>query len=123
VRSHIALTVKLARVALLTPALILMGFLNRSQGDQGKKISYQLPWYLIGFIFITVVISWIDIPKEILKNTTYLGNVILTIAMAAIGLKVNFKKLIQSGKKGLRFGLVIFAVQTLVLLLVLQLIK
>jgi uncharacterized membrane protein YadS len=39
------------------------------------------------------------------------GKVILTIAMAAIGLKVSFKKLVQSGQKGLGFGLVIFAIQ------------
>jgi len=36
--------------------------------------------------------------------------------MAGIGLKVSFKKLLQAGKRGLRFGMVIFAIQILLLL-------
>jgi uncharacterized membrane protein YadS len=36
--------------------------------------------------------------------------------MAAIGLKVSFKKLISSGRKGIIFGLFIFALQFFLLL-------
>jgi uncharacterized membrane protein YadS len=31
--------------------------------------------------------------------------------MAAIGLKVSFTKLLNSGQRGLKFGLVLFAIQ------------
>ena len=40
-----------------------------------------------------------------------IGKFILTVAMAAIGLKVSFKVLWQSGQKGVLFGLLIFAIQ------------
>jgi uncharacterized membrane protein YadS len=40
-----------------------------------------------------------------------IGKVVLTIAMGAIGLKVNFKTLLQSGRKGLGLGLLLFVIQ------------
>jgi uncharacterized membrane protein YadS len=40
--------------------------------------------------------------------------------MAGIGLKVSFKKLLQAGKRGLRFGLVIFIIQIILLVGLLQ---
>jgi uncharacterized membrane protein YadS len=48
----------------------------------------------------------------------YIGKVILTIAMAAIGLKVSVKKLLQAGSRGLRFGVVMFLLQIALLGLV-----
>jgi uncharacterized integral membrane protein (TIGR00698 family) len=119
----IAITVKLARVALLTPGLILMSYLNNRREQSDAKWTFQIPWYLIGFILITVLVSWVEIPKDALKLASITGNVILTMAMAAIGLKVNFKKLVQSGKRGMRFGVVIFAWQMAVLLAVLWVLR
>lgn len=107
----VAITVKLARVALLTPGLIYMNYLTQRGAAGSWKRYFQLPWYLIGFIAVTFLVSVVDVPKPILKDIEYLGKVILTIAMAAIGLKVSFKQLLSAGSRGLRFGLVMFALQ------------
>jgi uncharacterized membrane protein YadS len=48
------------------------------------------------------------------------GKLALTIALAAIGLKVSFRELYASGRKGLGFGLIVFVIQ-LVLVAVLML--
>jgi uncharacterized integral membrane protein (TIGR00698 family) len=85
----VAITVKLARVALLTPGLIFMTYLTQRHSQGSWKRYFQLPWYLIGFILVTLLVSVIDIPKPVLKELEYIGKVILTIAMAAIGLKVS----------------------------------
>lgn len=107
----VAITVKLARVALLTPGLIFMTYLTqRSDGGHWKRY-FNLPWYLIGFIIVTFVVSVVDIPKPVLKDIEYTGKVILTVAMSAIGLKVSFKQLLKAGSRGLRFGVVMFAIQ------------
>ncbi len=119
----IAITVKLARVALLTPGLFFMNYLINKGAPAGQKARFQLPWYLIGFILISAAYSVIDFPTEISKGARSAGNIILSIAMAGIGLKVSFKKLLQAGKRGLRFGLAIFAVQIVMLLGILQLLK
>jgi uncharacterized membrane protein YadS len=44
-----------------------------------------------------------------------IGKMILTIAMAAIGLKVSFRQLFTSGKRGVGFGLTLFLVMILLL--------
>ncbi len=114
----IAITVKLARVALLTPGLIFMTYLTQRHSQGSWKRYFQLPWYLIGFILVTLLVSVIDIPKPAIKEVEYIGKVILTIAMAAIGLKVSVKKLLQAGSRGLRFGVVMFLLQIALLGLV-----
>ncbi len=119
----IAITVKLARVALLTPGLIFMTYLTQRHSQGSWKRYFQLPWYLIGFILVTLLVSVIDIPKPALKEVEYIGKVILTIAMAAIGLKVSVKKLLQAGSRGLRFGVVMFLLQIALLGLVMLLMR
>ena len=110
-----ALTIKLARVALLTPGLILFNYLVNRETVSSWKEHFRLPWYLIGFIMITVFVSFVAIPEPVLKGMDTIGKVVLTIAMAAIGMKVSFVKLIQSGKKGLSFGLIIFLIQIILI--------
>lgn len=107
----VAITVKLARVALLTPGLIFMTYLTQRNAEGNWKRYFKLPWYLVGFIIVTFIVSVVDIPKPALKEIEYIGKVILTIAMAAIGLKVSFKKLLQAGSRGFRFGIVMFVLQ------------
>ena len=116
-----ALTVKLSRVALLTPALIFFNLLvNRGEGNWTQRL--KLPWYIIAFIGITIFNSLMAIPVNWIKILENLGHYILTLAMAGIGLQVSFKKLLQAGKRGIRFGVAIFAVQILLLIGLIQLI-
>lgn len=106
-----AITFKLARVALLSPALIFFNYLVNKNKVKNVKEFFNLPWYLWSFIGITVLSSMINFPESFLEIMETLGKIILTIAMAAIGLKVSFKKLYTSGKSGLVLGLVIFIIQ------------
>lgn len=106
-----AITIKLARVALLTPGLILMNFLINRKTASSWKDHFKLPWYLIGFIGITILGTFVSIPDDYLSALETIGKVVLTIAMGAIGLKVNFKTLLHSGRKGLSLGLFLFALQ------------
>lgn len=106
-----ALTFKLARVALLSPALIFFNYLVNRNTVKSWKEHFRLPWYLIGFILITIISSTFQFPESMLSTMEIMGKIILTIAMAAIGLKVNFQNLIKSGRSGLLFGVIIFAIQ------------
>jgi uncharacterized integral membrane protein (TIGR00698 family) len=108
-----ALTVKLARVALLTPAVIFFSLLviTGKKDDKGSKVKFSLPYYLWIFLAITILNSVITIPENILDILKLIGTLLLTVSMAAIGLKVSFKTLWQSGKMALGFGLIIFLIQ------------
>ena len=110
-----AITIKLARVALLSPSLILFSFLvNKKNNIKGIQ-SFKLPWYLWSFIGITILGSLVSFPKPLINNMEFIGKIVLTIAMAAIGLKISLNQLMQSGKKGVLFGLIIFILQLILI--------
>jgi uncharacterized integral membrane protein (TIGR00698 family) len=108
---EVSITIKLARVALLSPALIFFNYLINRKNVKNWKEHFSLPWYLWSFIFITILSSMISFPEAFLAIMETGGKIILTIAMAAIGLKVSFKQLLLSGQKGVWFGLIVFAIQ------------
>jgi uncharacterized integral membrane protein (TIGR00698 family) len=106
-----AITIKLARVALLSPALIFFRFLIHKDSVSNWREHFKLPWYVWSFIGISIISSILQPSKGLIDVSETIGKVILTVAMAAIGLKVSFRTLYQSGKKAVLIGLVIFLVQ------------
>lgn len=112
---QVSVAIKLARVALLSPALILFNFMVfRKEGKSWREL-LQLPWYLWSFIGITLLSTWVTIPPSFLDIMEIMGKVVLTIAMAAIGLRVSFAQIYQAGRKGLLFGIIIFFIQMLLI--------
>jgi uncharacterized integral membrane protein (TIGR00698 family) len=111
-----ALTVKMVRVALLAPAVILFSYLINRKETKNWKDHFKLPLYLWAFIVVTVLVSTVDLPAALLKQIDFVGKITLTMAMTAIGMKISFTTLFHSGRKAIGFGLVIFGVQLLVLL-------
>lgn len=107
---QLALVYKMARVALLSPALLFMVWLDSRKSNE-QKFRFQLPWYLIVFIAVSILVSFFPLPTLLLKGSESIGKIILTIAMAAIGLKVDVFRLLKAGQRGLVFALVIFMLQ------------
>ncbi len=112
---EMAVTVKLGRVALLTPALLIFGHFTSKKSSYQTKKKLNLPWYLVTFILISILVSIFPLPEEILTFSKKGSNFLLATAMAAIGLNVSFKTLLNSGKKGLVFGAILFAAQLAVI--------
>lgn len=109
-----AITIKLARVALLSPAIIAFGYFTSKNSNQGFK-RLKLPWYLIGFILISLFVSIVQLPDYILSGAEQGGKWFLTAAMVAIGLKISVLQLIKTGKSAILFGLLIYLIQLLIL--------
>lgn len=107
----VALMVKMARVAMLSPALLFIRYLITRQPGQSWLKYLSLPWYLYAFIGIGVLNSFFPLPGEVKPWMELAGKLTLTLAMAGIGFAVSFKTLYQSGRKGLAFGLFMFALQ------------
>lgn len=108
---EIAITIKLARVALLSPAIILFNYLINKDKQLPWKDYFKLPAYLWGFIAITIIVSFVKLPPAFVKAMEESGKLILTLAMTAIGLKIHLKKLISAGRKAMLFGIMIYIVQ------------
>jgi uncharacterized integral membrane protein (TIGR00698 family) len=111
---EMAVTIKLGRVALLTPALLLFGA-SFNKIENGTKKRAKLPWYLLAFILISITISFIPLPTPLLTSLKQISNFLLSMAMAAIGLKVGLRSLLTAGKKGLIFGGIIFVIELIVI--------
>lgn len=108
---EMAVTVKLGRIAMLTPALLVfLMFIGKNKVDESTS-RQSLPWYLYLFIIITIMVSFFAIPKNYLDLIKNASSFLLALAMVGIGLKVDIKTLLKSGKKGLAFGAIIFAIQ------------
>ncbi len=112
---QLALIYKMARVALLSPALLFMVWLDSRKSNE-QKFRFQLPWYLIVFIAVSILVSFFPLPALLLKGSETIGKFILTIAMAAIGLKVDVFRLLKAGQRGLVFALIVFVLQISLLL-------
>ncbi len=108
----LSLTIKLARVALLAPALIFFTLLLSKSSS--LKESLKLPYYILGFIAASTIVSLINFPVEMLNGFRFTGKFLLTVSMTAIGLNIKFKHLLMEGKSALKFGLIIFTVQLVV---------
>jgi uncharacterized integral membrane protein (TIGR00698 family) len=107
----LSLTIKLGRVALLAPALIFFNFLiNR---NASIKENFKLPYYIVGFILTSSIITFFQLPSELIEIFRIIGKALLTISMAAIGLNIHFKQLYTQGKNALGFGAIIFIIQIL----------
>lgn len=110
-----AITIKLARVALLPIGIVVLSLFINNSNKQSWKQHLNLPYYLWGFIGISILVSVFQIPGNLISRFEYVGKVILTIAMTAIGMRVGFRNLFLSGKKAIIFGLLIFFIQLVAL--------
>lgn len=96
-----ALAFKMCRVALLYPLCIGLMRFSSSENTGGTK---GPPWYVTGFA-ITMLISTIFsayVPVFLAKS----GKMLLCVAMAGIGLKLNLRSILKGSPKPLFLGTV-----------------
>lgn len=100
----LATLVKLVRVAMLAPFLLLLAFAAAKRGDQTKKTDYTrlVPPFLWGFLALFALNSmgWLPYAAEL----TEFSNALLTLSMAAMGLEVSLRNLVRVGGGALLTG-------------------
>lgn len=108
-----AVIVKLVRVMLLVPFLLVVGkwwlrkqVVSGRDGDAAGKLT--VPWFAFGFIAMVVVNSLITLPPTLHAGLALAGQVALAMAMAALGYETRMEKLRALGLKPLVLGLVLF---------------
>lgn len=119
---EMAVTVKLGRIALLTPALLIFLMIIGKDKVNEASSKQSLPWYLYLFILISILVSLFTVPTVYLAFIKEASAFLLAMAMVAIGLKVNIKELLKSGKRGLTFGAIIFAIQLISIVITMYLV-
>ena len=77
-----------------------------------KKRRLPIPWYVLGFLIICLVNSFVPLPDVFQTVAHFLSTWFETTALAAIGLRLNLKKFLKEGPRFLIYGLSVGAVQT-----------
>ena len=105
-----AIIVKMIRVMMLAPVLVVMGFVlgrRKSSGACREKSKIAVPWFAFGFIGIIGLNSLlqslcgVETVREIPLNGTieYVDTFMLTMAMTALGTETSLDKFRQAGAR------------------------
>ncbi|MBA9027356.1 putative integral membrane protein (TIGR00698 family) [Peribacillus huizhouensis] len=96
----IALLAKLGRVFLLIPLCFIFMFWmkRRSSEKSGLEAKVDFPWFLIGFIIMSLIGSYIlgtyiPVSQIVMEGVSTTSTFILTMAMIGLGLNVSFQAL------------------------------
>ena len=104
---RLATVVKMGRVLMLGPIVLLLSFLfQQDDSSQQKKVS--IPPFIVGFFIFSLLGSLNLLPTSLVENLKTLSKILLTIAMAGIGLKIKVSDLTDQGPKALLLGVLIF---------------
>lgn len=89
--------VKLLRVAMLLPVVVVLSLLFRSQGGGQGARPPILPMFLVGFAALIVINSMGWIPGPVVQVFSGLSRWCLVVAIAALGVKTSFQQLAALG--------------------------
>ena len=116
---NIATLIKMVRVLLIGPVVLLFSFLSSSNGAvKGKKL--HIPGFIIGFIVCMIIGTVFHADQLILPHLKVLSKYLLMVAMAGVGMKIKYADLIKQGPKALLYGSLIFCLQISVMVFILE---
>jgi uncharacterized integral membrane protein (TIGR00698 family) len=118
--THIATIVKMTRVMLLVPVLLVVGmWVNRSarneaataateDGKQQAPRKLAIPWFAVGFLAFVVINSLHVLPESATGTLNMLDTFALTMAMTALGIETRIAQIRQAGPRALTTGFILY---------------
>ena len=106
-----AILVKLIRVFLLVPVLVVFSLLMGRGEHGGKSLTASFPWFVVGFLVLVLVNSTGYLPAFFAGTLPEISKVCLIMAVTAVGMKTSVPTLLSLGWRP--FSLVFF--ETLIL--------
>ncbi|MBP0589850.1 YeiH family putative sulfate export transporter [Paraburkholderia sp. LEh10] len=115
--THIATIVKMTRVMLLVPVLLVVGmWVSRSAraakgahdaaGHAPRKLA--VPWFALGFLACVAVNSLHILPEAATSTINMLDTFALTMAMTALGIETRLSQIRDAGPRALTTGLILY---------------
>lgn len=109
---EVAVITKMIRILMLGPILILITFYySFSNYKVSKKISFPIPFFIIGFIAFAIAVNYNLIPLSLLPMINTLSKYSLLFAMAAIGLNISLESILKDGPRVFLVGFISFGLQ------------
>lgn len=111
ISSDTAVIVKMTRVMLIAPMLLLLGLflVNSSNSKASVKTKLVVPWFAVLFIVVAGFNSLNLLPTQIVDNINIIDTFLLTMAMTALGMETHLGKFKQSGWKPVLLALILFS--------------
>jgi uncharacterized integral membrane protein (TIGR00698 family) len=109
--THIATIVKMTRVMLLVPVLLVVGFwISRSRSAEGAsgKGKIAVPWFALGFLALVVVNSLHVLPAPATRTINMLDTFALTMAMTALGMETRIEQIRKAGPRAIATGAILY---------------
>lgn len=106
---------KLARVMLLAPLVLALGFFARraarggANREAGAAASVPVPWFVFGFLALIGLNSAIGLPAGFRADMMTATGFLMAVALAALGLQTDLRALLARGPRPLLLGLASFA--------------
>ncbi len=127
-----ATMVKLTRTLAIIPTVIVFAFIQlrlkrkealaASGNAEELKANFSIvkifPWFILGFLAMSVVASLAPIPAAVVSGTKTVSKFLMVCALAAIGLNTSFKSMKKAGIRPMLHGFIISALVVIVALLV-----
>ena len=118
-----ATVVKMGRVLLLTPLIVILLMIYVDKQKEEKKsfsnIIKNVPQFIYWFIGFSIIATLGVLPTIAQESISLLSKYALIIAMAGIGLKITFSSIKTEGKNALIVGSLVFGIQIIFTLLLL----
>jgi len=127
-----ATMVKLTRTLAIIPTVIVFAFIQLhlkrkeaiAQSENGSKLKANFsilkifPWFILGFVALSVISSMFSIPVAIVGATKRASKFLMVCALAAIGLNTSFSSMKKAGIRPMIHGFIISALVVIVALVV-----
>lgn len=111
-----AMLFKITRIIFLV--VVVFVFERKAQRDgivtkKGSKKKFPIPWYVTCFLVFCIINSFFTLPALFSDGAHFVSTWFETTALAAIGLRLDFRKFLKEGPRFLLYGLSVGAVQTI----------
>ncbi|MBU8681296.1 YeiH family protein [Staphylococcus saprophyticus] len=118
--------VKLTRTLMIIPVVLF--FTYRTIKKEKEKQSHTsiakiFPWFIVWFVIASLISTIFNFSPSVIHMFQQLSLCLITIAMAGIGLNVDFKQFRQAGIKPILLGLVTWIVVIITSLITMKLIN
>lgn len=112
-----AILAKMVRVIMLAPFLFAISFIFYNKSNRNTSVKqrnsqskrFLLPWFAIWFLGMIVLNSILPLPQSLVDSILFVDNILLMMAMAALGLSTQLSTFKAAGPRSFILGLVVFA--------------
>jgi uncharacterized integral membrane protein (TIGR00698 family) len=121
-----ATIVKLTRTTMIIPISLVFAFITAYQKKKDNKddlsVNYKLskifPWFIIWFLVASLLNTLGLFSDSTVHFLNVLGKFMIIMALSAIGINADFRKMLRTGVKPIFLGLIVWFVVSVVSILV-----